>query len=297
MKGVSIEELKQRFGPPLSVAPYGECLIVQGAEFDPDWEVLLSDRGFNCFNIDLDTHPVTLVQLKKRVAEGKVAYVPPAKSPKDARSNSVIDGEKEVEKMEKNEPKKAERTEALRERKQGGKRGLNWTPKEDAELLKAYDSLISEGKRYGIVKVIAAKFPDRSGSAAYQRLKRLLKKRGEKASKAAKSAPEKVVSKEPIEKFAEITKSTGDIEKTDSELAIEVLQQAYDALSKAYVEVKTELKKQQDFVLNFVYVPLNQNAEALKDLQAKYKKLRKKLARHKHAVGSGEAMLPLEDSS
>ncbi len=275
MKGVSIEELKQRFGPPLSVAPYGECLIVQGAEFDPDWEVALGDQGFKCFNVTLDAHPVTLVQLKKRVAEGKVVYIPPAKSPKDARSNSVIDGEKEVEKMEKNEPKKAERTEALRERKQGGKRGLNWTPKEDAELLKTYDKLVSEGKRWGMVKVFAEKFPDRLGNAAYQRLKRLLKN----MPKDTKSSPEKPA---PEQKA---TKSTCDTPKTDSELAIEMLQQSYDALSKEVAELKTEVESLRDFV------------EANIAVKYKVTQFERALIKHKHAQGSGEAMLPMEAST
>ena len=77
---VSIEELKARFGPPLAVAPYGECLVVQGAEFDPDWEVYLGDEGYKCFFTDLDGHPVTLVRLKRVVPEGKVVYVPPPKA-------------------------------------------------------------------------------------------------------------------------------------------------------------------------------------------------------------------------
>ena len=62
---ISIDELTKRFGPSHVVAPYGDCLVVQGSEFDPDWEAELGDLGYACYFGDLDAHAVTFVQLKQ----------------------------------------------------------------------------------------------------------------------------------------------------------------------------------------------------------------------------------------
>ena len=75
-----IEELKSRFPDVKNVAPYGSCLVVPGAEFDPDWEAQLADQGFMCHEAVLDRKPVTLVKLAKNGGDGeKVVYEPPAK--------------------------------------------------------------------------------------------------------------------------------------------------------------------------------------------------------------------------
>ena len=65
------------------------------------------------------------------------------------------------------------------------------------------------------------------------------------------------------------------------------LSEACGALSDSIVDLKSELKKLNDFVLSFVYVPLSENTEAIKELKPA-------LVKHKHAAGSGEAMLPME---
>lgn len=44
MNKITFEELAQRF-PLRNVAPYGACVVVPGAEFDPDWEVALGDAA------------------------------------------------------------------------------------------------------------------------------------------------------------------------------------------------------------------------------------------------------------
>jgi hypothetical protein len=76
---ISVDELKQKF-PVKDVPPYGECIVILGVEFDPDWETELGDRGYKCINTGIDSKQVTLVQLKKSVVEEgeKVVYVPPA---------------------------------------------------------------------------------------------------------------------------------------------------------------------------------------------------------------------------
>jgi hypothetical protein len=64
---ISIEELKQKYGPAVDVAPYGSCIIVPGSEFNPDWEAELGDQGIKVFLTSLNQRPVTLVQVKKQV--------------------------------------------------------------------------------------------------------------------------------------------------------------------------------------------------------------------------------------
>lgn len=64
---VSVKDLKQKYSV-LPVDGLGDCVIVPGEEFDPDWEVYLGDQGYNCVNDTLDGHPVTFIQLKKEEA-------------------------------------------------------------------------------------------------------------------------------------------------------------------------------------------------------------------------------------
>jgi hypothetical protein len=67
---VSIDALSERLGPPMSVDPWGECLIIQGTEFNPDWESQLSKLGFKCHCGTLDNYAVTFVQLKRFIGTG-----------------------------------------------------------------------------------------------------------------------------------------------------------------------------------------------------------------------------------
>jgi hypothetical protein len=62
-----LEELKLKY-PIKTVAPYGECVIVPGAEFDPDWEAELDDQGIKVFLGTFDQRPATFVQIKKLAA-------------------------------------------------------------------------------------------------------------------------------------------------------------------------------------------------------------------------------------
>ncbi len=80
---VSALELMAKFGPALEVAPWGSCLVVQGVEFDPDWEAELADQGYNCHEGIQDDYPVTYIQLEKLVASEKAVYVPPSTPKKD----------------------------------------------------------------------------------------------------------------------------------------------------------------------------------------------------------------------
>jgi Myb-like DNA-binding domain. len=68
---VSIGVLSERFGPSLWVEPWGECLVIQGTEFNPEWEFQLGELGFNCYFGIMDNYVVTFVQLKKENRENK----------------------------------------------------------------------------------------------------------------------------------------------------------------------------------------------------------------------------------
>lgn len=186
---VSIDELKQRFGPAVNVAPYGECIVIQGVEFDPDWEAELGDKGYTCHFTDLDGHAVTLVQLKKAVAEGKVVYVPP---PKPAVIPEVHSNDVEVKETEKVEKRKY----VLR--------GPAWTDEDEVELLKEHDRLVSEGMTRNFHKAIARlpKFKNRTVSAVEQKLKKLLRKRRKNEGTASPEVEKvaSVVQGEQVEK-------------------------------------------------------------------------------------------------
>jgi hypothetical protein len=185
---VSIDELKARFGPALNVAPFGECIVIQGDKFDPDWEVSLGDKGYTCHFTDFDGHAVTLIQLKKAVAEGKVVYVPP-KKPEPAVIPEVYSNDVEVKETEKVEKK----VYALQ--------GPRWTIAEKTELLKEYDRLVAEGKKYGS-RIILAELPQfkgRSKNGIDLQLKHLLKKRRAKGEVAAVPQVEKVEDVEKVE--------------------------------------------------------------------------------------------------
>lgn len=78
---VNVEELKQKF-PVKDVPPYGNCIVVPGTEFNPDWEAELDDQGFLCAFTDLDQKAVTLVRLGKKVgSEPAEREVPRSPSP------------------------------------------------------------------------------------------------------------------------------------------------------------------------------------------------------------------------
>lgn len=93
---VSIDELRRKYLVRV-VPPHGECIIVPGTEFDPDWEVYLVDRGFKCFMTDLDGRPVTLVRLKKpfKSAEPEIR-VEPVKASRRGRGFSWVDEDLEM---------------------------------------------------------------------------------------------------------------------------------------------------------------------------------------------------------
>jgi hypothetical protein len=78
---MTVEELKKRF-PVKDVAPYGSCIVVPGAEFDPDWETELDEQGYKCHMTDIYGKPVTLVKLKSAgKSEGEKEVYQPHRQP------------------------------------------------------------------------------------------------------------------------------------------------------------------------------------------------------------------------
>jgi hypothetical protein len=149
---ITIEQLKEKF-PVKNVAPYGNCVVVPGEDFDPDLTVTLWDKyKLTCFDAVLDFKPVTLVQLKpvdsplehddkvtKLQSDHKIATAPP---PEEAGLQRVLKGGKDTP------------------------LGPRWTEDEYKLLIKLWN----EQKK---VREIAAKFPDRSGHAVVAALARL----------------------------------------------------------------------------------------------------------------------------
>lgn len=245
---ITFEELAAKY-PIQNVAPFGACVVVPGAEFDPDWEVFLGDQGCQCHFTDLDGKPVTLVQRKSSSGQGaRDVFAPEEKS----------GGNKNLEKGKR---EKAERTEALQERQKGGNNWVKlWTAEEDAFLIELWNRtprlVVTD-----LAALLHAKYPARSIMAVTNRVSALqqegrIQSRFKAKRKDAKASREK--------KAAEDAKSTSDAAaESDSDLSkrLDVLEQAYAALSKAIAELKT---------------------------------LEPALRNHKHAAGSGEAMLPME---
>jgi hypothetical protein len=146
---ISVDVLLQRFGPALDVKPWGECIVVQGSEFDPDWEAELGDLGFRCHFGSLDGHAVTFVQLKKAVAPGKTVYVPPAV----------------IKEVPIHEVQKVENKVANEESKH-----VSWRPEEDVFLIELWNQGLSIPE---IELMVRRSYPGRIGNAANMRLKRL----------------------------------------------------------------------------------------------------------------------------
>jgi hypothetical protein len=121
----SIEELKQDYGDTVTSMPLygGDCLVIPGTEFNPDWEAELGDQGFRCHFGSLNNRAVTFVQLKKAVAPGKVVYVPP-KMPESA-VNAEVQSNMEVKETTKTVISEEKKEDAKSTLKKSGSRGSN----------------------------------------------------------------------------------------------------------------------------------------------------------------------------
>jgi hypothetical protein len=81
-----LEDLRQKF-PVNDVAPYGECIIVPGDKFNPDWEAVLGEEGYNCIQTDIAGKPFMLVKLEREDAEGLETKEKPVEEKKGPLAN------------------------------------------------------------------------------------------------------------------------------------------------------------------------------------------------------------------
>lgn len=343
-KPVTIDWLKETFGSPVNVAPYGECIVVQGDRFDPDWEAELGDQGFRCHFTDLDMRAVTLVQLKKAVAEGKVVYVPP-KVPElssvtdEVHSNlEVNETAKSIEVSKKFHGKpssniadsfiaelwnagknRLEVIDAVKEkfptenicvdyriqilyktnqitrhgRNGGCLHGPEWSGIDEERLMKRL-SEVSGATDADRIRKIASEFPDRNFNALAQKVTKLRKQpeyqteKTVKDEKSEKSTSDSVGIKEP--KIADEVAGAVlyDLQRKVSGLETAVmvacnsynaLNNAYNNLSKLYIELKTKVETIDNEELGL--------AGDIKHLIANTDYLKRDLARHTH-----EGLLP-----
>jgi len=281
---ISFEELSQKY-PIQNVAPYGACVVVPGAEFDPDWEVALGDQGYRCIMTDLDMRPVTLVQRK------------------DARSNESKDeklvyapkedgGEKS---MESKENRKSKELKPQRNNVKPKKEIVYWSKKDEDRLLKRMAKV--RGTLDEKVKQLMPEFPGRTDLSLllkWRKLKRAEKAKSQKSAKIAGPFFSKVeeVEEKPILSdylpFVELWSNAAQLGTDLKQRAEAFYAAAVKAgwpvdLVESVISLCVELDGLRDYYDNNLAGKGEVNAVV------------KKLVTHKHAV-SGEAMLPMEAS-
>jgi hypothetical protein len=167
---ISIEELKQKY-PVKDVAPYGSCIVIPGADFNPDWE---GDVEEQTEDVMIEGEPVTLIILgseaesvpEKEEAEGQER---PVYSPRNERKPELSHGSMAEFQWSDEEEKKLLMPEfpgrsglALRQRH------VPWNDKDDELLVKLW-------KKRKTVSAIAEKVPGRSYESVKMRLQALKK--------------------------------------------------------------------------------------------------------------------------
>jgi hypothetical protein len=71
---INVQKLRGMKFQEDNVPPYGNCIIVPGDKFDPDWECLLEDQGHPCVFTDIAGKKVTLVRLMgEKASSAKMA--------------------------------------------------------------------------------------------------------------------------------------------------------------------------------------------------------------------------------
>lgn len=149
---INIQKLRGMGFPIKAFSAYGECIVVPGDKFDPDWDMFLGDQGHDIHETKEDGKPVTLVELIAKDQQGVKTTI---KTSLDEKVEETI-----------GEVKKA--TENLRRDKM--RRVTNeWKPQEDELLLKRLKELGPRMKLSAKCKELAKEFPGRSPGALNQR--------------------------------------------------------------------------------------------------------------------------------
>ena len=131
------------------------------------------------------------------------------------------------------------------------------------------------------------RFPERSAGAVGNRVSALqvegrIQPRFKTKRKGAKAPEKKIAEDAKSVKVEGPFSSKGEAEESSE---IKTLFEVYDALSKDHVALKTDFKK------------LEARVDELAGACTYIPELQENLTKHKHAQGSGEAMLPMEASS
>jgi hypothetical protein len=180
-----------------NVPPHGQCIVIPGSEFDPDWEGLLDDGGYSCINTDLDGKPVTLVLMKSRDSgrgSEREVYTPPPKRKKDLPLGL------------------------------SAMKGPIWSEGDEKRLLKRMGEL--KGSMESKCRQLEAEFSGRSKNSLLQKYKKLQrrpkaegKKRGPKKKETIGSGPVHVQDEKPK---SEVKKEQPGSGPGDSRVVIEV---------------------------------------------------------------------------
>lgn len=213
-----LKDLKLKF-PLKEVAPYSFCIVVPGTEFDPDWEAELADKGYKCFNVDIDGKPVTLVRVVKteKGSGEKTVYSPPIAP---IASMASTEGE------------------TLNPRR--------WPEKEEKQLLERWNKV--KGTAAERSAALAPEFPGRTAQAIMQKAKKMRRERGlsRKYSKHSEKALEKASVHAPVDTPVHtpvtLDKLASDIKGILDVLDVQgrVLDKLFCALLMQAVEVKQE---------------------------------------------------------
>lgn len=298
---VSVEDLKSKF-PVRIIAPYGECIIVPGSEFDPDWEVWLGEKGYGCRFTDLDGRPVTLVSIKKSAAAvsgsmvsgERAVFAPspvPAVAPKIVVSN-------EHQKQAAETPKG-----------RGNMRSPEriWRPEEEDLIVNLWsqEPLLSVGQ---VIAGFRSKFPERTPNSLTSRIgvlqtRGLIKSRFNHRRKNAKHEEKAEKHKKPGPK----PERSGFV----SPGAVALIENEVCIPPSGDVEIKvtpvSASKGSSEERVQQASVPLDAMVLFLKHAQDDLKcteefmrrldRIERELRLHKHASGSGEAMAPLSQEA
>jgi hypothetical protein len=319
---ISIAELTEKFGPALDVPGVGMCLAISDSEFNPDWVALLSDQGFTVLFETWDNHPMTVVPLhvsgnvvvkdvesnknKWNMHDPEVMWKPAEEAflaelwNQQPKLTTGVIAEKYAEKFPKRKASAVGPRITVLQKK--GVIASRWklkpkaskeaerspeTPKVTVGASAVYGRFVEPEPKGGIVSKPTLALIGENNSETVIPLSELNKDGALKETliKITVEPADPVKSQDDvIEEIAKNIEKYVDRRQEPLEKKLQVLSEAYDSQSKAYVELKTELEKLKTFVLDSVYVPLSMNIDAIKELKPQ-------LVKHKHAV-SGEMMLP-----
>ncbi len=176
------------------VQPYGNCIIVPGDKFDPDWEADLGDQGHKCFEAFIGKEPVTLVQIETKPTntQEKVVYSPRAMAVSDLES--------------------AHRAGKL------GKPILLWTKDENQRLISEWPR--AQGDVDEKVQALTRQFPGRTAIAIKIHHNKLL--RDLKASEEEKPHGPDTADKQSVARDARHKKYGDDWRPEENQLIIEL---------------------------------------------------------------------------